>query len=72
MREITPDSITSRRQRIVRCRLRVLAHHFDARSLHTYLGLASNLVFLLLPRAGVLRLRQLAGRVSRARAARRP
>lgn len=69
VREITPGSITSRRQRIVRCRLRVLAHHFDARSLHAYLGLLSNLVFLLLPRTGVLRLRQLAGRVSRARTA---
>lgn len=72
IREITPDSLTSRRQRIVRRRLRVLAHHFDPRSLHAYLGLASNLVFLLLPRAGVLRMRRLAGRLSRTRAALRP
>jgi glycosyltransferase involved in cell wall biosynthesis len=65
VRETLPTSITSRRQRVLRSRLRALLHHFDGRSIHAYLGIASNLGFLLLPRTGVLRLRQLAGRMSR-------
>jgi glycosyltransferase involved in cell wall biosynthesis len=65
VREITSNSITSRRQAIVISRLRVLRHHFDARALHAYLGLGSNLAFLLLPRASVLRLRQWLDRLLR-------
>lgn len=58
VREVTPTSITSRRQAVLRQRLRVLWHHFDARSPHAHLGLLSNLGFLLLPRTGVLWLRR--------------
>ena len=65
IRETTPNSITSRRQRVLRSRLRALLHHFDGHSIHAYLGIASNLGFLLLPRAGVIRLRQLADRLGR-------
>ena len=69
VRVMMPNSITSRRQWVLRRRLRVLAHHFEPRSLHAYLGLASNLGFLLLPRTGVLRMRQLGDRIGRWRAA---
>jgi hypothetical protein len=65
VREITANSITSRRQAIVAKRLRVLWHHFDARSLHAYLGITSNLAFLFLPRALVLGLREWRGRLRR-------
>jgi glycosyltransferase involved in cell wall biosynthesis len=65
VREITPDSITSRRQSVAISRLRSLLYHFDGRSIHAYLGLASNLAFLLLPRVTVLRVREWADRLRR-------
>ncbi len=65
VREITPGSITSRRQTVAISRLHTLLHHFDGRSIHAYLGLASNLAFLLLPRASVLRVREWADRLRR-------
>lgn len=65
VREITANSITSRRKAIVAKRLRVLWHHFDARSLHAYLGITSNLAFFFLPRALVLGLREWRGQLRR-------
>jgi glycosyltransferase involved in cell wall biosynthesis len=62
VREVTPNSITSRRQSVALGRLRALVHHFDWRSIHAYLGLGSNLTLLLLPRSSVLRVRAWADR----------
>jgi glycosyltransferase involved in cell wall biosynthesis len=57
--EIRPGSITSRRQRLLLCRLRLLATHFDPWSVHSYFGMLANTFSLLAPRTLALRLRQI-------------
>jgi glycosyltransferase involved in cell wall biosynthesis len=55
---IAPDSLSSKRQRLLLSRLKLLISYFDFRSIHSYLGVASNLMLLLMPRSLVLRLRR--------------
>ncbi len=54
--EVRQGSITSRRQRLVLSRLRLLAMHFDPWSPHSYLGVLANVASLLAPRTVALRL----------------
>jgi glycosyltransferase involved in cell wall biosynthesis len=60
---ITPDSLSSKRQQIIISRLQLLAWYFDFWSIHSYLGMAANVLGFLLPRPLVLRFRQLGGSI---------
>lgn len=57
IRELSPTAITARRRRGLRARLKALVHHFEPGSPHAWLGVLSNLGFLLLPREFVVWLR---------------
>jgi glycosyltransferase involved in cell wall biosynthesis len=69
---IAPDSLSSNRQRILVSRLKLLAWHFDSRSIHSYLGMVTNVLLFLVPRVLVLRLRRLGGSISRSLGLRKP
>ena len=62
VKEVTSHSITSRRRRLIMTRVKLLAHHFDPSSPHSYLGIATSLMLLLLPRWIVLRSRHHLGK----------
>lgn len=57
--EMSEASITSKRQSILISRLRLLVEHFDRCSIHSYLGILSNILFLFIPRRLLLTLREL-------------
>ena len=58
VKEINPSSITSRRRRRLLGRLRLLAWHFDHRSVHSYLGIFANALALLIPRRLIFGIRR--------------
>ncbi len=58
VKEINPYSITSRRRERQLGRLRLLAWHFDHRSVHSYLGIVANALALLVPRRVIFGLRR--------------
>jgi glycosyltransferase involved in cell wall biosynthesis len=70
--EMSRTSITAQRQSMLLCRLKLLVEHFDPWSIHSYLGIVSNLLFLLVPRRVVLNLRGLGERWRGTRAPRQP
>ena len=57
--EVSKHSITSNRQKLLIRRIGILKEHFAPWSVHAYLGIAANVLFLMAPRPLVLKLRQL-------------
>ena len=49
--DVRPDSLSSNRQRNLISRLKLLTSYFDPRSVHAYLGIAANLLLLLVAAA---------------------
>ena len=64
--DVRSNSLSSNRQRNLRSRLRLLIAYFEPRSIHAYLGLASNLLLMLAPRRSILRLRRVLWTLRRA------
>jgi glycosyltransferase involved in cell wall biosynthesis len=63
VKERNPNSITANRRRLsLISRLRVLWLYFDPWSIHSYVGMAINASFLIVPRSLVLKLRRSRGR----------
>jgi hypothetical protein len=63
VKERNPNSITANRRRLsLMSRLRVLWLYFDPWSIHSYIGMAINASFLMLPRSLVFKLRRWRGR----------
>ena len=62
VKEVTSRSITSKRRMLLINRLKLLRHHFDPLSAHSYLGIAASLALMFVPRSFVLRFRHLLGR----------
>jgi glycosyltransferase involved in cell wall biosynthesis len=58
VKEINPSSITSRRRERQLGRLRLLAWHFDHRSVHSYLGIVANALAVVVPRRLIFGLRR--------------
>jgi hypothetical protein len=56
-KEIRPGSITSRRLRIRINRIKLLQHHFNPWSIHSYLGIAFNVLLMFAPFALVVKAR---------------
>ena len=61
--DVRPDSLSSNRQRNLISRLQLLTSYFDPRSVHAYLGIAANLLLLLVPRPLMFRFRRWVGRL---------
>ena len=59
IKELSSRSITASRQPLVMSRIKLLAHHFNPWTVHSYLGLMSNALLLLAARPLVLKLRSL-------------
>jgi glycosyltransferase involved in cell wall biosynthesis len=59
-KEVRPGSITSRRLSLRMSRIKLLRHYFDPWSIHSYLGIALNMVLMLAPLALVLKARDAA------------
>ena len=59
--DVRPDSLSSNRQRNLISRLKLLMSYFDPRSVHAYLGIAANLLLLLVARPLMFRFRRCVG-----------